>query len=147
MSGVVCFPEYNPYRLLHRHIIGLTAVARTEVLDDTGGFDAGFPHYEDWELWVHALSHGHVGHRIPRVTLEYRRHAGSKFTGDRRRYRQAWRSLRRKHAALYGRRRELGRSSGLPPLERALYRGFWGPRPVPGSLEAAVHRRLWRAAD
>lgn len=144
MSGIVRFPPYDPYRLLYRHTIGLTALARSAVLRDTGGYDAAFPHYEDWELWVHALAHGHEGRRVDTVALEYRRHGGTKFTTDRRRYRAAWRALRRKHAALYARRAELARRSDLSAAGRAVYRGFWGPRPIPARVEAALHRALWR---
>ena len=144
MSGVVRFPDYDPYRLLYRHTIGLTALARAEVLTATGGFDPAFGHYEDWELWVHALAHGHEGRRVDAVTLDYRRHGGTKFTEDRRSYRRAWRDLRRKHAALYARRDELAARSALGPVGRAVYRWFWGPRPVPAAAEAALHRLLWR---
>lgn len=146
MSGVMRFPPFDPYRLLYRHTVGLTALARAEVLAATGGYDPRFPHYEDWELWLHALARGHEGHRVDAVTLEYRRHGGGKFASDRSRYHASWRALRRKHAALYARRAELAERSDMGPLERAVYRWFWGPRPVPAALEAAVHRRLWPAA-
>jgi glycosyltransferase involved in cell wall biosynthesis len=146
MSGIVRFPEYDPYRLLYRHTIGLTALARRSVLETTGGYDAAFPHYEDWELWVNALAHGHEGRRVDVVTLEYRRHGATKFAGDRGNYRAAWRALRRKHAALYARRAEIARRSALGVMGRAVYRWFWGPRPVPAAVEAALHRMLWRAA-
>ena len=146
MSGIVRFPDYDPYRLLYRHTIGLTALARREVLDATGGYDPAFPHYEDWELWVHALARGHEGCRVDAVTLEYRRHGGTKFAGDRGNYRASFRALRRKHAALYARRDELARRSAMGPAGRALYRWFWGPRPVPARVEAAVHRVLWKSA-
>jgi hypothetical protein len=116
------------------------------VLDATGGYDAAFPHYEDWELWVHALAHGYEGRRVDAVTLDYRRHGDTKFAGDRRNYRAAWRALRRKHAALYARRDEFAARSALGPAGRAAYRWFWGPRPVPASIESAVHRRRWRPA-
>jgi glycosyltransferase involved in cell wall biosynthesis len=144
MNGVVRFPDFDPYRLLYRHTIGLTALARASVLEATDGFDAGFPHYEDWELWVHALAHGCEGRRVDAVTLEYRRHGGTKFAADRSHYRAAWRALRRKHAGLYARRGELAARSALGPAGRAAYRWFWGPRPVPAALEAALHRLLWR---
>jgi GT2 family glycosyltransferase len=144
MSGVVRFPDYDPYRLLFRHTIGLTALARAEVLHATGGFDPAFGHYEDWELWVNALAHGHEGTRVEAVTLEYRRHGGTKFSSDRAQYRTAWRALRRKHATLYARSGELARRSALGPGGRALYRYFWGPRPIPAGVEAAIHRALWR---
>jgi GT2 family glycosyltransferase len=142
MEGVIRFPDFDPYRLLFRHTIGLTALARAEVLAATGGYDPEFAHYEDWELWVNALAHGYEGRRVDAVTLEYRRHAGTKFAADRRNYRAAWAALRRKHAALYARppRTRLG------PVERAVYRRFWGPRPVPASVESAIYRLLWRPA-
>jgi glycosyltransferase involved in cell wall biosynthesis len=143
MSGTIRFPGYDPYRLLHRHTIGLSALMRTEVFAATGGFDAAFAHYEDWELWVNALAHGFEGVRIDAVTLEYRRHGGTKLRSDRRQYREAWRRLRRKHAGLYA-DREIARRSTLGPAQRLVHRWFWGPRPIPASVELALHRLLWR---
>jgi GT2 family glycosyltransferase len=144
MNGVLRFPAYDPYALLYRHTIGLSALARTEVFERTGGFDPAFGAYEDWELWLHALACGFRGRQVPQVTLEYRRRAGSKHGGDRRAYHRAVRELRGKHTALYARRASLARESSLGPLGRAWYRGFWGARPVPPAVEAAVHRVLWR---
>jgi glycosyltransferase involved in cell wall biosynthesis len=144
MNGVLRFPPYDPYALLYRHTIGLSALARTEVFERTGGFDPAFGAYEDWELWLHALACGFRGRQVPEVTLEYRRRAGSKHGGDRREYRRAVRALRARHAGLYARRSELARESSLGALGRAWYRGFWGARPIPARVEAAVHRVLWR---
>jgi glycosyltransferase involved in cell wall biosynthesis len=144
MSGVMRLPDYDPYQLLDRHTIGLTALARRSVLEATGGYDPSFEHYEDWELWLNALAHGLEGCRVDGVTLEYRRHADTKFANDRRNYRDARAALRRKHAALYARRDELARRSAMGPAGRALYRFFWGPRPVPAAVEGALHRVLWR---
>jgi glycosyltransferase involved in cell wall biosynthesis len=143
MSGTIRFPGYDPYRLLYRHTIGLSALMRTEVFAATGGFDAGFDHYEDWELWVNALAHGFEGTRVDAVTLEYRRHGGTKLRSDRRCYRQAWRRLRRKHAALYA-DPGIARRSTLGPAQRLVHRWFWGPRPVPAGIELGLHRALWR---
>jgi glycosyltransferase involved in cell wall biosynthesis len=145
-EGVLRFPPYDPYRLLHRHMIGLSALARRDVFEDTGGFDPAFEEFEDWDLWLSALGHGWRGHRVEHVTLDYRRHAGaSKLNADRRGYRRAYANLRRKHAPLYARAGELAREGGVGPRQRALYRWFWGARPVPAGLEALVHRRLFRA--
>lgn len=145
-SGVLRMPPFDPYRLLYRHTIGLSALARRAVFDDTGGFDPAFAGYEDWELWVNALAHGWTGRQVERVALEYRRHpGGSKLGRDRRRYRRTWRQLRRKHAALYARRRELARESSLGRADRMVHRAVWGPRPIPARLEAAVQRRLFAA--
>ena len=143
MSGVVRFPDYDPYRLLFRHTVGLTALARSDLLRATGGYDPAFAHYEDWELWVHALAHGFEGRRVDAVVLEYRRHAGTKFASDRRHYRKAWAALRRKHSALYARAGALATRTGL--VERAVYRHFWGPRPIPAGVETALHRLRWRS--
>jgi glycosyltransferase involved in cell wall biosynthesis len=138
-DGELRFPPYDPYALLYRHTIGLSALARKELFEDTGGFDTAFEQYEDWELWVNALAHGWQGRQVDAVTVEYRRHEGSKQVRDRRVYRQAFRQLREKHADLYRHPPQ-----GLGRLTRPWYRFFWGYRPVPAALETALHRRHWR---
>jgi glycosyltransferase involved in cell wall biosynthesis len=144
-QGELRFPEYDAYRLLHRHTIGLSALMRREVIDDTGGFDPAFEAFEDWELWINALEHGWRGRRVDAVTLEYRRHPGaSKLSEDRRSYRRHYAALRHKHASLYARAGELAREGRIGPLQRAVYRWFWGARPVPAALEARLYRRLFR---
>jgi glycosyltransferase involved in cell wall biosynthesis len=144
-DGELRFPDFDAYRLLHRHTIGLSALMRREVIEDTGGFDPVFEAFEDWELWVNALAHGWRGRRVEAVTLEYRRHAGaSKLSEDRRHYRRHYAALRRKHAPLYARAGDLAREGDIGLLQRAVYRWFWGARPVPAALEARLHRRLFR---
>ncbi len=142
-EGELRFPPYDPYALLYRHTIGLSALARHEVFDDTGGFDPAFEQFEDWELWVNALAHGWRGRQADAVTVEYRRHLGSKHGQDRRRYRQAFRQLRTKHADLYRERDRFARESALGPFGRFLHRAYWGPRPMPASLEQGLYRLLW----
>ncbi|HEX7292237.1 MAG TPA: glycosyltransferase family A protein [Conexibacter sp.] len=145
-EGELRMPPYDPFKLLYRHTIGLTALMRTQVARDTGGFDEAFDCYEDWELWLNALAHGWRGRQVDAVTLEYRRHDdGSKQAQDRTAYRATYRRLRAKHAQLYARDAELARAAGDGALTRALYRRFWGPRPIPAALEAALHRLLWKA--
>lgn len=145
-QGELRFPSYDPYRLLFRHTIGLSALMRRELVEDTGGFDPSFEYFEDWELWLNALAHGWRGVQVDAVTLEYRRHERSKLAADRRRYRSAFRALRQKHAALYANRAAFARESALTPLGRLLYRVYWGPRPVPARLESLVYRLLWGRA-
>jgi glycosyltransferase involved in cell wall biosynthesis len=145
-DGLLRFPPYDAYRLLYRHTIGLSALARRELFEDTGGFDPAFEQFEDWDLWLSALGHGWRGRRVEHVTLDYRRHPGrSKLAEDRRRYRAAYAALRRKHAPLYARAGALARESGVGRGQRALYRWFWGARPVPARLERFAHRRLFGA--
>jgi glycosyltransferase involved in cell wall biosynthesis len=144
-EGELRFPPYDPYALLYRHTIGLSALTRREVVEATGGFDPAFEQFEDWELWVNALAHGWKGLQVDAVTVDYRRHPGTKHGGDRRRYRQMFRALKRKHAALYAARDQLRQDSRLGPLGRLVHRAYWGPRPVPAGLEALVYGRLWGA--
>jgi glycosyltransferase involved in cell wall biosynthesis len=144
-EGELRFPPYDPYALLYRHTIGLSALMRREVVGATGGFDRAFEQFEDWELWVNALEHGWRGLQVDAVTVDYRRHPGSKHGADRKRYRQMFRALKQKHASLYAARDRLRPDSRLGPLGRLLYRAYWGPRPLPAGLEAFVYGRLWGA--
>jgi glycosyltransferase involved in cell wall biosynthesis len=144
-EGVLRFPPYDSYALLYRHTIGLTALMRRELVADTGGYDATFEQFEDWELWVNALAHGWRGQRVDAVALEYRRHGATKLRADRARYRQAFAGLRRKHAALYREPAPLAAQSRLGPVGRLWYRLWWGWRPLPAGVETALHRARWRA--
>lgn len=145
-EGVVKMPAYDPYRLLFRHTIGVTALMRREMLQALGGYDPAFVGYEDWELWLHALEHGWHGRRVEHVTLLYRRHGSSVHPDARRRYRATFRRLRDKHAALYASasRRRLQAESDLGRVGRLVYRLWWGGRPLPARLELALQSLLWR---
>jgi glycosyltransferase involved in cell wall biosynthesis len=138
-QGELRFPPYDAYALLYRHTIGLSALARQEVFRHTGGFDPSFEQFEDWELWVHALAYGWHGKQVDAVTVEYRRHEGSKQWVDRASYRDTFHRLREKHKQLYRSKP----STRLGPLRRAWYRWFWGYRPIPSRLELRLHRRRW----
>ena len=143
-SGLWELPPYDPYKLLYRHRIGLSALIPRELFEATGGFDPAFGEFEDWELWVHALERGFRGVLVPRVVLEYRRHGGAKQFSDRRRYRAMYRALRAKHAGLYARAPELARETGASPLTRLAYPAFWGRRPLPARVEKALQRVAFR---
>jgi hypothetical protein len=140
--GVLTMPGWDPYRLLYRHTIGVTALVRRELFADVGGYDPGIG-YEDWEFWLHAVANGWHGTKVPEVTLQYRRHGTSSLDGDRRDYHRWYRAIRVKHADLYRRRHEFARQSDLGPLGRAIYRFYWGPRPIPISLEQRLYRLVW----
>jgi glycosyltransferase involved in cell wall biosynthesis len=142
-DGELRFPPYDPYKLLYRHIVGLSALVRREVLDDIGGFDESFEQFEDWELWVSALSRGWLGLQVDAVTIEYRRHGESKWHGDRKRFRTTMRRLRAKHKTLYGRSRALARRGGLSAQDRLVYRLYWGLRPIPARVEQFLYSLRW----
>jgi len=140
-EGELRLPPYDQYALLYRHTIGLSALARREVFADTGGFDPEFEHFEDWEHWVNALAQGWSGLQVDAVTVEYRRHEGSKHSRDRPSYKRAFRRLRDKHAALY----ESPPRGRMSAPARLWYRFFWGHRPIPTRVEGALHRRRWKS--
>jgi glycosyltransferase involved in cell wall biosynthesis len=142
-EGEMTMPPYDAYKLLYRHTIGATALMRRELVDAVGGFDPEFRGYEDWEFWLHALGEGWRGRRVGEVTLEYRRHGSTKLRSDRVQYRHWYRRLREKHAALYAREAELARESSVSLLDRAIYRWWWGARPLPARAEHALHTLLW----
>jgi glycosyltransferase involved in cell wall biosynthesis len=142
-SGQMTMPGWDPYQLLYRHTIGSTALTRRELFDDIGGYAPEIVGYEDWEFWLHALARGWHGVKVPEVTLLYRRHGATMLSGARREYRRCYRALRARHADLYRRRGELARQTDMGPLGRALYRFYWGPRPVPASLEHRLYSLLW----
>lgn len=146
-EGEVAMPPYDPYKLLYRHTIGSTALMRREVWEQTGGFDPAFRAFEDWEFWLHALHHGWRGMQVADVTFDYRRHGQTMLAGGRLRYRHWYGMIRDKHAPLYARARKFAAESDLGPLGRAVYRWFWGPRPVPARVEAAIYGRLFRAGS
>jgi glycosyltransferase involved in cell wall biosynthesis len=141
-EGDMRFPPYDPYRLLYRDIVGVSALMRRQIFLDTGGFDPELRHYENWEIWVHAFACGWRGVQVPEATVEYRQHGISKF--NRAAYREFFRKLRSKHQSLYESGSPAERDSELSALGRALYRYFWGLRPVPAPVEQALYSFLWR---
>ncbi len=145
-SGRVAMPGWDPYRLLYRHTVGPTALTRAALFEDLGGYDRAMKVYEDWEFWLHAVARGWHGVKVPEVTFLYRRHGETMLAGARRRHRQWYRTLRTKHRELYARRRELARPSDLGTVGRAMYRFYWGPRPIPAAIETRLYRLLWGRA-
>lgn len=142
-SGLMRMPPFDPWRLLFRHIVGPTALIRREVLDVIGGYDLKFDHYEDWEIWLHALAAGWGGRQVDFPGLLQRKHGTSKYDSDRARYHEYFRRLRAKHRQLYGNLEAVARRSDLGWFERLVYRRIWGPRPWPAEAEGLVYSRLW----
>lgn len=147
-SGEMTMPRWDPYRLLYRHTVGPTALTRRELFEDLGGYDVDIARaivmgYEDWEFWLHAVARGWHGVKVGEVTWLYRRHGTTMLAGARREYRRWYRALRAKHADLYRRRAQLARESDLNALGRAVYRYYWGPRPMPATLELRLQTLLW----
>ncbi len=143
-EGVMRMPPFDPWRLLFRHVIGPTALVRRDMVKAIGGYDPTYAHYEDWEIWLHALAEGWEGVQVPQSILLYRKHGSSKYDSDRAAYRHYFRRLRRKHRALYGDLSRVRERSTLGFGERQVYRWIWGYRPWPRALESALYSQLWR---
>src|SRR5262245_30600148 len=142
-SGVLRFPDFDPYILLHRSIAGAQlGPVRRRCGEDDGGFDPAIDGYEDWDFCLTALEKGWRGLQIDRVTHEYRKHERSGNEQHRRRYRHVYRQIRAKHAALFARRREFARETDLGPLHRLAYRTYFAWRPIPAPIEKAVYERV-----
>jgi glycosyltransferase involved in cell wall biosynthesis len=145
-EGELTMPPYNAFQLLYRHTIGSTCLMRRELFEEVGGFDPEFRGYEDWEFWLNALEHGWRGRRVDEITFEYRRHGQSMIADARREYHRWYAKLRAKHAPLYARRAEFAREYGVGPVGRAVYRWWWGARPLPARVEHALQSFLWGIA-
>ncbi len=58
-SGVIRFPDFDPYILLHRSIAGAAlGLIRRAAWEDAGGFDPEIVGYEDWDFCLSALERG-----------------------------------------------------------------------------------------
>jgi glycosyltransferase involved in cell wall biosynthesis len=144
-EGLMRMPPFDPWRLLFRHIVGPTALMRRELVEATGGYDVEFHHYEDWEIWINALSKGWLGRQVDFPALLQRTHGPSKFATDRAAYRQYFAKMRSKHRPLYGDLDGMARRSSLGRAGRFVYRRIWGPRPWPTQAETALYSLLWRS--
>jgi glycosyltransferase involved in cell wall biosynthesis len=142
-SGVLRFPDFDPYILLHRSIAGAQlGLVRRRCWEDAGGFDPAIDGYEDWDFCLSALEKGWRGLQITRVTHEYRKHERSGEEEHRRRYRHVYRQIRAKHAELFARRGEFAAESSLGPVRRLVYRTYWAWRPIPARVEKALYRNV-----
>ncbi len=142
-SAEIDFPGFDPYKLLYRSIAWMGLVRR-EAFEQAGGFDTTLDGYEDWDLVLGMVENGWRAAQLDEVVLEYRRHDSSMLESDRANYHSNYRALRRKHAALFARAKELAHGSDLSPLGRLTYRTFWAWRPVPARIERAIYARRFK---
>ena len=119
---------------------------RREMFVAVGGFDTQLPGYEDWDFYLGALERGWEGRRVPEVVFDYRRHERSRLADDRAAYRRRYRAIRAKRSALYARQPELAATTRLGPAARLVYRTWFAWRPLPGAIEQALYRLLFRVA-
>src|SRR3954454_19236348 len=142
-SGVLRFPDFDPYILLHRSIAGAQlGLVRRRCWEDADGFDPAIDGYEDWDFCLSALEMGWRGLQIPQVTHEYRQDERSGNEEERRRCRPVDRHIRAKHSELFTRRGEFAAQTDLGPLHPLAYRTSWAWRPIPAPVEKALYSRV-----
>ena len=141
-TGEVEFPDFDPFRLLYRGIVGWIGLLRRRTWEEVGGYDTGLGGMEDWNLTLAALERGWHGVKLDRVVLEYRKHDWSGVERDRARHRELFARMRARHADLYAREREFARRTDLGPAGRAFYRTWWRYRPLPAKLERWLYGKL-----
>ena len=114
-------PAWSPWRLLYNNFWSVSSLFRRDRLLATGGFDTRSD-WEDWDFFLKAATLGLRGVGTERVAFRYRMHptARRRLTSQAR-FREQYRLLRRVHADLYRRRRELRRRDRPGRAERL----FW----------------------
>jgi len=147
-SGEVNFPDFDPFRLLYRGIVGWIGLLRRRTWEEVGGYDEELGGMEDWNLTLAALERGWHGRKVDAVVLEYRKHDWSGVERDRARHRELYRRMRARHPELYARAHEFALESDLGRTGRLFYRTWWAYRPLPAKLERALYGLiLFRGGD
>ncbi len=141
-TGEVSFPDFDPFRLLYRGIVGWVGLLRRRTWEEVGGYDTELGGMEDWNLTLAALERGWHGRRLDRVVLEYRKHDWSGVERDRARHRELFERMKARHPDLYAREREFARQTDLGPAGRAFYRTWWRYRPLPARLERWLYGKV-----
>lgn len=126
---------WDPWRALGRNAWPGSMMARRDVFLQLGGFTSDCI-AQDWDFYLGCASKGLRGVVIPRVVYRYRIHEHNhRLSADARRaYRNEARVVRRRHADLYARERELRRKSDAGWRER----WFWTLM-----IKIAPHRPPW----
>jgi glycosyltransferase involved in cell wall biosynthesis len=113
---------WNPWILLHANLWEAACMYRREAVIAAGGYpgDSG---YEDWDLFMALAGRGGSGLLVDRLVFHYRIHGDGRVNqGAKTRFREHYRALRHKHAALFAREPELRRRYPLPLWTRGFYR-------------------------
>ena len=143
-DGELRFPPYDPYALLYRHTIGLSALARQEVFRRRAASTRPSSSSRTGSTGYNALAFGWEGQAggrgHGRVPAPRRIQAVGRPGLLPRHLSPPPREAQASSIAASARTR-------LGPLGRAWYRWFWGFRPIPSRLELRLHRLRWRAKE
>lgn len=95
-------PPFNFYKLIFENIAAVTSTFRKEAWEKVGGFkEAMRDGYEDWEFWISISEKGWIGHRIPDILFNYRKHEHSMVTESIKKHDELVQRIRNAHPDLY----------------------------------------------
>ena len=120
---------WDPFVLLYLNGWGASCLVRRDALMAVGGWSLRGC-YEDWDFLLALAESGYQGAPVDHLVLHYRRHHGPRENKRcLRQHARAYRTLRRRHPALYARRAELAARSPLPWRTRFMMPLRHGSRP------------------
>lgn len=82
LSGHWKLPNYDFERLLHENSIHISAVIRTKIFNEVGGFDPNINFNEDWELWIRMTRYCNSVVKIKEPLFYYRKRANHSSLTD-----------------------------------------------------------------
>jgi glycosyltransferase involved in cell wall biosynthesis len=136
--------QFLPWSLTWVNVYPITALLRRTAVDRAGGWiDGG---YEDWGLYLRFVELGIPGVDSGRLVYRRRLHGSHRAAHEyRRRHRELYAGLKRRHASAFASRRALARVERPPLWKRAVYPVLFGPRRVvPYPVEAWLQRTMMR---
>jgi glycosyltransferase involved in cell wall biosynthesis len=121
-TGVRRSAAWDPWRAMGRNAWPGSLMIRREVFLALGGLTSECL-AQDWDLYLGLAAGGHRGIVLPKTVYRYRIHEhGNRLSSAARKgYREEARTVRRRHASLFARERELRRASDAGIAEKL----FW----------------------
>ena len=104
ITGTAC-DRFDGERLKRENFLAISCLIRRDVFLAIGGFDeALLDSYEDYDLWLRLLAHGHEGVLLPEPLFSYRRRTTgySAELARRKPHEEMIAILRARHPALFG---------------------------------------------
>jgi glycosyltransferase involved in cell wall biosynthesis len=134
--------EIDPWVETHKNELPGPGMFRRTELIAAGGWQLAIG-YEDWDLWMTLAERGCRGRRVPLVAYRYRTHGDRGWRAESRRHREIVAELRRRHPALFARRRQNWIRSKAPWRVK-LGLPLLGLMPLPTRLQQAMANALIR---
>lgn len=109
-------PVWDVYTLLHFCPIPVSAMMRTQILKEIGGWDETRLFLQDWNLWLKFARSGYAGKHVDYVTLRYRTSTTGLHHQRRKKYGQRIEYLKQNHATLFAQKNQF-RSITVAPRQ------------------------------